>query len=254
MSATRSASTKVPAIKIGLDGAALVVCGYGNGHAGANGRWQALGRAAGFSETVHATLFGQPRIEEVVASLDGAPIVVVPLLMARGVTHRVLSDRLSALPHADRVVLCPELGSHPGLARRVAAHAGEELRRLDWRHEETGLLLVGHGSPRNAASQTSTARLAKEIEDLALFAETSAAFLEERPTVQDARRACSARQVLAIGCFAEAGRHATRDVPKCLTQSGRPTAYSGPIGACDWIDSLVLDQALAGLRGTEASQ
>jgi sirohydrochlorin ferrochelatase len=54
--------------------------------------------------------------------------------------------------------------------------------------------------------------------------------------------------VLAIGCFAEAGRHATRDVPQRLTQSGRPTAYSGPIGACDWIESLVLDQAMEGLR------
>lgn len=254
MSATRSVSKKAPATKIGADGAALVVCGYGCGHTGANGRWQALGRAAGFSETVHATLFGQPRVEEVVASLNGAPIFVVPLFMARGITHGVLKDRLSGSPCSDRIVLCPELGSHPGLARRVAAHAGAELGRLGWRQEETGLLLVGHGSPRNTASRGSTARLAREIEGLDLFAATSAAFLEESPTIQDALRDCPARQVLAIGCFTEAGRHATRDVPKCLTQSGRPTAYSGPIGACDWIDSLVLDQALAGLRGTGASQ
>jgi len=225
-----------------------VVCSYGSGDCALHGRLRSLGRASGFAETAAATLFGSPRVEDVVAALGGSPIFVVPLFMARGTTFGVLKDRLSVLPYSDRIVLCPELGSHPGLARRVAAHAGDELERLGWRAEETGLVLVGHGSRRNAASQRSTERLATEIERLALFADTSTAFLEERPTVQEAVRASPARRVLAIGCFAEAGRHATRDVPRGLAESGRATAYSGPIGACDWIGSLILDQAAEGLR------
>lgn len=248
MFGTRSASTKAPVTDARLKGAALVVCSYGSGDGALHDRLRALGRRSGFSETAAATLFGAQRIEEVVASLRGSPIFVVPLFMARGTTYGALKNRLSDVPCWDRIVLCPELGSHPGLARRVAAHAGRELRRLGWRPDETGLVLIGHGSSRNTASQESTERLARKIERLALFADTSAAFLEERPTVQEAIRACPARRVLAIGCFAEAGRHATRDVPHRLTQSGRPTAYSGPIGGCGWIDALVLDQAMEGFR------
>ncbi len=110
------------------------------------------------------------------------------------------------------------------------------------------MVLVGHGSRRNPASGRSTARLARDIGELSLFADTAAAFLEEQPTVPEAVSSCPAERVLAIGCFIEAGLHATRDVPRGLLESGRDAAYSGPIGACGWIDDLVLDQARAGLR------
>jgi len=248
MSGTRSTSTREPATEAPPQRAALVVCSYGGGDCAVHDRVRALGRASGFSEAAAATLFGAPRIEEVVASLRGFPIFVVPLFMARGVTYSALQHRLSELRCSDRIVLCPELGSHPGLAGRLAAHAACELRRLGWRPQETGLVLIGHGSRRNAASQDSTERLATEIRRLALFADASVAFLEQHPTVQEAVRSSPARRVLALGCFAEAGRHATRDVPLGLTQSGRTAIYCGPIGQCDWIDALVVDQAMDGLR------
>ncbi len=230
------------------EGAALVVCSYGSGDCALHGRLRALGGESGFRETAVATLFGTPRIEDVVAAVSRSPIVVVPLFMARGTTYRALKDRLAGLTCSDRIVLCPELGSHPGLAASLAAHGWREAQRLGWRAEETGVVLVGHGSRRSPASRHSTMRLAAEIGALELFGDTAAAFLEEEPTVQEAVRACPAEQVLAIGCFTEAGKHATRDVPRGLRESGRPAAYSGPIGACGWIDALVLDQAMVGLR------
>ena len=253
MSGTRSAWTRAPATEARvegarLEGAALVVCSYGSGTCAAHDRLRSLGLRSGAAETAAATLFGAPRIEDVVAGLRASPIFVVPLFMTRGVTHGVLRERLSGLSRSDRIVLCPELGSHPGLAGQVASHAGRELRRLGWRPRDTSLVLIGHGSRRNAASHRSTERLAAEIERRKLFADASAAFLEQQPTIQEAVAASAAERVLAVGCFAEAGRHATRDVPKRLMQCGRKTAYSGPIGACDWVESLVLDQARQGLR------
>lgn len=242
-----------PVISGGLEGAALVVCSYGSGTCAAHDRLLALRRKSGASEAVAATLFGAPRIEEVVLTLRASPIIVVPLFMTKGVTYRALQDRLSGLSCSDRIVLSPELGSHPELAGRLAVHAGRELQKLGWRPQDTGLLLVGHGSRRNPASHRSTARLAAEIDRLELFADTSAAFLEEQPTIHEAVRANPMAQVLAIGCFAEAGRHAIRDVPRSLRQSGRSTAYSGPIGTCDWIEPLVLDQAMEGLRRSASS-
>lgn len=248
MSGIRSASTRAPVTEAGLEGAALVVCSYGSGAAAAGDRLRALGRKAGAVETAAATLFGSPRIEDVVSDLRASPILVVPLFMTRGVTFGVLEDRLAKLPSPERIVLCPELGSHPGLAERLAAHAGRELYALGWRPRETSLLLIGHGSRRNGASQRSTERLAGEIARRRLFADTAAAFLEQQPTIQEAVAASPTERVLAVGCFAEAGRHATRDVPRRLLQCDRRTAYSGPIGACDWVESLVLDQAREGLR------
>lgn len=246
MSGTRSASMRVPATDRRLAGAALVVCSYGSGGCAIAQRLDALGHDLGVGKSAAATLFGTPRIEDVATSLGGSPIVVVPLFMAQGVTYATLKERLSGL--RDRIVLCPEIGGHPGLARRLAAHAGREAESRGWDPIETGLVLVGHGSRHNAASRGSTERLAAKIRALPLFAGTSAGFLEETPTVEEAVRNARARRVLAVGCFTESGRHATGDVPKRLRQSGRTVAYSGPIGACDWIDSLVLDQAREGLR------
>jgi sirohydrochlorin cobaltochelatase len=248
MSGTRSTSTREPATEAPPERAALVVCSYGGSTCAVHDRVRALGRSSGFSEAAAATLYGAPRIEEVVTSLRGSPIFVVPLFMAAGVTYAALTHRLAELRCSDRIVLCPELGCHPGLAGRLAAHAVCELGRVGWHPEETGLVLIGHGSRRNAASENSTERLAEEIRRLALFADASAAFLEVHPTIPEAVRSSPARRVLAVGCFVEAGRHATRDVPISLTQSGRTAIYCGPIGQCDWIASMVLDQAMAGLR------
>ena len=248
MSGTKSASTRAPVTEVPHNDAALVVCSYGSGDTALHDRLRALGETSGFAEAAAATLFGTPQIEDVVAAVRGSPIVVVPLFMARGLTYEVLKDRLASLSCSNRIVLCPELGSHPDLAPSVASHAWREARRLGWRPGETGLVLVGHGSRRSPASRRSTARLASKIGELALFADTAAAFLEEEPTVPEAVSSCPAERVLAVGCFAEAGKHATCDVPRGLLESGRAAAYSGPIGACDWIDALVLDQARAGLR------
>jgi len=247
MSGTRSASTRAPVTEAGLEGAALVVCSYGSDDSADQERVHRLALKAGAVETAAATLFGSPRIEDVVAGLRSSPIVVVPLFMTRGVTYGVLEDRLANLPACERIVLCRELGSHPGLAGHVAADAGRALHGLGWRPQETGLLLIGHGSQRHAASRRSTERLVQEIARQKLFADTSAAFLEQQPTIQEAVAASAAERVLAVGCFAEAGRHATWDVPKRLRLCGRRTAYSGSIGACDWVESLVLDQAMQGL-------
>jgi len=248
MSGTRFASMRAPATDRRLTGAALVVCSYGSGGCAIAQRLHALGRDLGVAKTAAATLFGSPRIETVAASLGDSPIVVVPLFMAQGVTYGTLEERLSKLRCRDRIVLCPELGGHPDLARRLAAHAGREAESLGWEPIETGLVLVGHGSRRNRASRNAIERLAAEIRALALFADTSVGFLEETPRVDQAVRRSRARRVLAIGCFTESGRHATQDVPASLRQSERTVAYSGPIGAYDWIDSLVLDQARQGLR------
>jgi len=253
MSGTRSGSTRAPATEdlvagARLAGAALVVCSYASGAWAGKERLRFLARTSGAAEIAAATLFGAPRIEDVVAGLRASPVFVVPLFMCRGVTYGALRDRLARLPGSDRVVLCPELGSHPGLAGRVAAHAERALHELGWRARETSLLLIGHGSRRNAASGRATARLASEVGKQGGFADTAAAYLEESPTIEEAVRACAGARVFAIGCFAEAGRHATEDVPRSLRQCGRATAYSGPIGACDWVDALVLDQAVAGLQ------
>ncbi len=248
MSGTRSASTRAPATDRRLAGAALVVCSYGSGGCAIAERLDALGRDLGVATTAAGTLFGTPRIETVAASLGDSPIVVVPLFMAQGVTYGALEARLSNLRCRDRIVLCPELGGHPDLARRLAAHAGREAANLGWEPMETSLVLIGHGSRRNAASRNAIERLAEEIRIRALFADASVGFLEEAPRVAEAVRTSRARRVLAVGCFTESGRHATQDVPASLRQSGRSVAYSGPLGAFDWIDSLVLDQARRGLR------
>ncbi len=250
MFGTRFDAPTAPAIDASLAQASLVLVGYGSpsGSAALEARRRSLTERAPFGATAAATLFGKPRLEDVVAGLVGSPILAVPLLMARGLTYDHLVERLAALDLAGRMVLCPEIGGHPKLAEILCAQADRRLQAEGWRAEDTGLLLVGHGTPRNQASRRSTECLAARIAAGNRFAETRAAYLEEAPSVEEACDRMSARHLLAVGCFIENGRHVTRDLPVRLDACREHPVYAGAVGDSPWIQSLIIDQARLGLR------
>lgn len=253
MSGTRSTCLKAPATDPRRAAASLLICGYGSaeGEAGLARRRARLAATGGFAETAACSLFGTPPLEEAVAALAGDPLLLVPLLVSEGFTHGILRERLARLGGAREVVLCPALGSHPGLAREIAAWTRREIARRGWSGDDTALLLVGHGTRRDPASRRAVGRIAGAVEAGGGFREVATAFLEERPWIAEAVRPLAAERIVAVGCFAEAGRHASRDVPERLARSGRETVYLGPLGAADFTDKLILDLADKGLADLE---
>jgi sirohydrochlorin cobaltochelatase len=206
-------------------------------------------RGSGFTEQAACSLYAEPTLERALDRLSARPVFLVPLLMSDGVTLAALRQRLEQRDDAGDVILCPVLGSHPNLPQRIAESALAKAKAAGWSPQKTALLLIGHGSRRDEASRRGLFGLGAEIRSGDAFGEVRQALLEEEPGVADALATVACRQVIAVGCFAEEGRHAVGDVPQLLAASPLPVVYDGPIGTAPWIDRLVLDLAVARRAG-----
>ena len=209
--------------------------------------------AGGFAEAAGCSLYGKPNLEAALSRLKARPVFLVPTLMAAGTTFAALRERVAALADAATVRLCPPLGEHPALAERIATAAGEVTAKEGWLHAETALLLIGHGSRINKASRRAMQRLRRAVETSGVFIEVKTAFLSEEPGIETALATLESQQVVAVGCFAAAGRHAAKDVPALLATSDKPMIYTGAIGEASWIDTLLLEQAQRGVAATTST-
>lgn len=245
MSGTRSRSPTAPAIRRASASTALLLCAHGSPGSGESlaRRAAALGRRLGCTETAGALLYGDPRLEEVVANLSSPRVCVVPLLLSEGTTFAALSDRLQDLGGASRFTLCRPLGTHPRLAAGLLATTEGEARHAGWLAQDLALVLVGHGSRRNPASREATRRLARLVGRAARRVRVACAFLEEPPALDAVLAAAPEQRIVVAGCFSEEGRHARQDVPALIAASGRQVRYLGPIAAAGWADILILDSA-----------
>ncbi|MEW2518098.1 sirohydrochlorin chelatase [Actinacidiphila alni] len=193
----------------------------------------------------------EPLLEETLAGLRGAA-VLVPLLLGRGHHVKVdLPDALAAAPHLRGLIAAP-LGPHPLLA--TALHA--RLTEAGWpapghtapgRTDASGrpavvLAAAGSRDPDSAADTARTAALltARLGGAPVLPAYASAA----APTVADAVAALRARghrRIAVASYFTAPGRFAA------LTAAAAPWIAAAPLGAHEAMARLVLhryDEAL----------
>lgn len=236
---------KAPATEALPGSRALLLCSHGSPAAGPAlaARARGLRGRRTFDEVAGCLLYGEPRLEAVVAGLSAEAIRLVPLFMAKGVTLDALRARVAALPRRAQVRLCPPLGSHPGLPGLIVETALAGMAARGWHPEETAVVLVAHGSRRSDASRQATDRLARALAGSGRLSEVAVALLENGPALDRVVASTAAARAVVIGCFAEPGAHAMEDVPRLLAGSGKPAAYLGPLGMAPGIDELILDQA-----------
>ena len=245
MSTTKSISPTAPATDRRARGDTLLLCAHGSRDSlrALTRRAEALAASQDFVDVRGCTLHGSSRLEETLSAIDAERIFLVPFLMARGYSYEVMRRRLAALQEARPVVLCEPVGTHPDMARGIAQSAKKWLSEQAWKPQESGLLLVGHGTPRNSASRTGLRALAADLREISHFGEVDYAMLEEAPGVEEAMKGLRSDRVLAVGCFIEAGQHGAGDVPELIARADRPVGYLGPIGQEPWIDGIVLSCA-----------
>lgn len=214
-----------------------------------------------FDRVVAAFHQGEPTIACALADAAGDEVVVVPFMTSAGYfSTTVLSDHVARAQDASSIRMTEPVGVHPDMADLVDARMQELASRFGLDLMRAALLLVGHGTRRNAASRDATVRLASAIEDRRVCAEVHVSFLEDDPPVAGAldRTGCDA--VIAIPFTMTGGLHTLRDIPLALglvpsdmhslpiqrTVGSRTIVYDQPVG----FDPRIV-QIVAGLVAPE---
>ena len=174
---------------------ALLLIAHGSARYPDAGR-AVLGHAAAIRDAGHFAavavgfLSGAPSVAEALAALPPGPVHVVPFFMEDGYFVRVAVPK--ALAGRDNLLVCPPIGTHPGLTELIAARI--ERRHLpSWSgltrptqamRAPTEIVLIGHGSARAPGR-----RLA--LHDHAERLGARVALLEEPPLIADVLAAVS---------------------------------------------------------------
>lgn len=184
---------------------------------------------------------GIPGIREAFAALAAPKVIVYPLFASSGYFTR---DRLVQLldeanDQRRRVEVLPPLGLDPGLPGLVLDRAMKVAGENGFAPEACTVILLAHGSRRNSASREATERVARAIEDRAVFGRVGIALLEERPFLNEAA-ALVQGPVIVVGMFSGEGMHGAGDAPKLIAELKRnDVVYAGVIGSVAGIEDLV---------------
>lgn len=238
---------------------ALLIAAHGERQPGAsNASTLQIARAVaarGVVEVATGFINGAPSIGEALDSLAARRVVVYPLFAANGYFTR---DRLvSILDEANgqgRVIeLLPPLGLDRGLPALIADRARIIAAANGFAQKEFNVVLLAHGSRRNPASREATEWVAAEVARLGVCRRVKAAFLEERPSLEEAAATCPGPTVV-VGMFSGEGLHGARDAPRLIAGLGRPeVAYAGVIGNAPGIEDLVVRAVRAALEGRRST-
>lgn len=125
--------------------------------------------------------------------------------------------------------------------------ASDRADYQDWR--DAGLLLIGHGSSRVRGGGDQVRGLARAIRARRLFAQVTACFLKEAPSVGEGLRRLRPARVFAVPVLAGEGHYSREEIPRALGLSGeggrerRDVHYCGVVGAHPGIPAIVARRA-----------
>ena len=209
-----------------------------------------------FAEVGVGFIAGRPGLEQALAAVTAETVYVVPCFMADGHYTRTVIPGLLDLagPQAapGRIRYCAPLGTSPRVAELVRRRVTAACRARNLHPAAVSVLLVGHGTPRNAQSSSTARGLAGALDRERVFAEVGTAFLDEPPSVGEALAALHGDTVVAVGLFAAEGAHGAEDVRTLLAAAGGAVGrasgnlhYAGALGAGPGVIGLILERIQA---------
>jgi sirohydrochlorin ferrochelatase len=187
---------------------------------------------------------GTPSIAETLAGFTTGEVVVYPVFLADGYfTRRRLPQLIESGQEASaarrRVRVLPPLGVDPSLADLVAEEARRSAEAAHMAAEAVTLVLLAHGTPRDAASRQAADILAQRLAARNRFYGVRSAFLEEPPSLAQVLDGISG-PVVVIGLFAGEGLHGGDDAPQLVREAGRTDiVFAGNVGTFTGLADVV---------------
>lgn len=190
-------------------------------------------RGAGVASEVGAAfLSGEPPVAQALAVHRDRRVLLYPLFLSDGYFSQVrLPELLEAAPKGrGSVETMPPLGLDPALTDLVRGIARRGAEQSGFAPRNSALMLLAHGSTKDAASRNATLALRDRIAGQGVFGKVLAAFLDEPPTLSEALSGHAGAAVV-VGLFVGDGLHGGGDAPRLVAEMRSPqVVFAGNIG------------------------
>lgn len=217
---------------------------------------RAIGAREIVSEVAVGFINGVPTIEDALGGLAARKVVVYPLFASNGYFTR---DRLvqlidEASGATREIEILPPLGLDRGLPELVIGHIDRAASENGLVTKSLTAVLLAHGSRRDPASREATEGIANEIAKREACRDVAVAFLEERPSLEEAVHLIKGPAIV-VGMFSGDGVHGARDAPQLVAKLARgDVIYSGVIGNAPGIEEVVGRSVVRALAGKPIAQ
>ncbi|MEI6492264.1 MAG: CbiX/SirB N-terminal domain-containing protein [Verrucomicrobiota bacterium] len=221
-----------------LKNAALVIAGHGStknpdsclptlAHA------EAIRRRGIFAEVATCFWKQAPFFREALGMVKSSEIYVVPNFISEGYFTRTVIPREMGLTGPVTVCggrtikYCEPAGKHSRMTELLLNEARSVAP--DVHPSETGLLIVGHGTGLDSNSAEAAKFQAGAIAKSGVYAEVSAAYMEEPPFIAEWDKLTKQPNVVAVPFFIADGLHSYQDIPVLLgirNEEGAPASQS----------------------------
>lgn len=216
-------------------------------------------RASGaFDEVCVAFWKEEPSLARALDGVESDDVTVVPLFISTGYfTQQVipremrLTGRLTEID-GKLVRYSDPIGAHPALARVVLQRAAEAGAG-----PEHALAVLGHGTPRNPASERNVFAQADYVRALQPGREVTTVFIDQEPNMRDLFNMVRAESVVMVPLFIADGWHVGETIPEDMAldgvetrRNGRRLRYAGAVGTHPAIADVILELAAEAAQWT----
>ena len=205
-----------------------------------------------------------PSIDQALELLPGEQLVVCPLFISEGYFTRTviptelgvnLWDEPPATIDGRPVHYTRPVGTHPKMSGVLEDGATHLLDQSGKDSRDCELVLVGHGTTRDANSAKIIHKQAEALRALNRFHAVTPLFLDEEPRLEDYLEHTESKNLFVMPYFISDGLHTRWDIPAALgisrpergfsiqaESNGRRIWYTGAIGSSWTMTDLVLER------------
>ena len=181
-----------------------------------------------FAAVTPAFLNGDPLMVDFMGRLpaeDVSRVVIVPVMTSVGYyLQSVIPKQIAQNAQASdfEVYIAPVVGLHQKIAELVAARIDNAMAADDLEADDTTIVIVGHGTRRNANSCKSTYDLLNQLKTRRPSLKFDIAFLDQDPEAEAVAKSVSTKNTLIIPFLISRGPHTTVDIPEAFGLDAGP--------------------------------